>query len=150
MQSIITRFWEFSKRNKKKKCWTSISVKNKASSGKLGVGNGNPLQYSCLENSMDRGAWRATVHRVAKSQTQLSMHALMHTQKKIRWFFFPFFQTLYPLLPSCEMGCYLWESQNEEKTVKWGNVSFFFFLSYVNLIYNNTLHSHHIRHLYRT
>ena len=30
---------------------------------------GNPLQYSCLENSMDRGAWRAMVHRVAQSQT---------------------------------------------------------------------------------
>ena len=37
-----------------------------------GVGNGNPLQYSCLENLMDRGAWWATVHRVAKSQTRLS------------------------------------------------------------------------------
>ena len=35
-------------------------------------GNGYPLQYSCLENSMDRGAWRATVHGVAKSQTQHS------------------------------------------------------------------------------
>ena len=34
-------------------------------------GNGNPLQYSCLENPMDRGAWQATVHDVAKSQTQL-------------------------------------------------------------------------------
>ena len=32
-----------------------------------GGGHGNPLQYSCLENPMDRGAWRATVHRVAKS-----------------------------------------------------------------------------------
>ena len=32
-----------------------------------GGGNGNPLQYSCLENSMDRGAWWATVHGVAKS-----------------------------------------------------------------------------------
>ena len=32
-------------------------------------GNGNPLQYSCLGNSMDRGAWQATVHRVAKSWT---------------------------------------------------------------------------------
>ena len=31
-----------------------------------GVGNGNPLQYSCLENSKDRGAWQATVHTVAK------------------------------------------------------------------------------------
>ena len=36
-----------------------------------GEGNGNPLQYSCLENPMDRGAWWATVHRVAKSWTQL-------------------------------------------------------------------------------
>ena len=34
-----------------------------------GEGNGNPLQYPCLENSMDRGAWWATVHRVAKSWT---------------------------------------------------------------------------------
>ena len=32
-------------------------------------GNGNPLQYSCLENLMDRGAWWTTVHRVTKSQT---------------------------------------------------------------------------------
>ena len=36
-----------------------------------GEGHGNPLQYSSLENPMDRGAWRATVHRVAKSQTRL-------------------------------------------------------------------------------
>ena len=36
-----------------------------------GEGNGNPLQYSCLENSMDRGAWWALIHGVAKSQTQL-------------------------------------------------------------------------------
>ena len=37
-----------------------------------GEGNGNPLQDSCLENPMDRRAWLATVHGVAKSQTQLS------------------------------------------------------------------------------
>ena len=37
-----------------------------------GEGNGNPLQYSCLDNSMDRGAWRDIVHGVAKSQTQLT------------------------------------------------------------------------------
>ena len=37
-----------------------------------GEGNGNPLQYSCLENPMDRGAWQATVPGVAKSPTQLS------------------------------------------------------------------------------
>ena len=37
-----------------------------------GEGNGTPLQYSCLENAMDRGAWWAAVHEVAKSQTRLS------------------------------------------------------------------------------
>ena len=41
------------------------------SSEKTGEGNGNPLQYSCLENPMDTGAWWATVHRVAKSQIRL-------------------------------------------------------------------------------
>ena len=48
-----------------------------------GVGNGNPLQYCCLKNSMDRGAWKITVHGVAESHT--TEHALMpriqtHTQ----------------------------------------------------------------------
>ena len=37
-----------------------------------GEGHGNPLQYSCLENSMDRAAWWVTVHGVAKCQTQMS------------------------------------------------------------------------------
>ena len=40
-----------------------------------GGGNGHLLQYSCLEISMDRGAWRATVHGIPKSQTQLSAHS---------------------------------------------------------------------------
>ena len=38
----------------------------------VGEGNGTPLQYSCLENPMDGGAWQAAVHGVAKSQTRLS------------------------------------------------------------------------------
>ena len=46
-----------------------------------GGGNGNPLQYSCLENSTDRGAWRAIVHGVTKSQTRLSTHMLHYQQK---------------------------------------------------------------------
>ena len=37
-----------------------------------GEGNGNPFQYSCMENSMEREAWRATVHGIAKSQTRLT------------------------------------------------------------------------------
>ena len=51
--------------------WTELMLQ-------WGEGNGNPLQYSCLENPMDRGAWWAAVHRVAQSGTwlkQLNMHA---------------------------------------------------------------------------
>ena len=46
-----------------------------------GEENGNPLQYSCLENPVDGGAWRADVHRVAQRQTQLKqlgVHACMY------------------------------------------------------------------------
>jgi len=48
-----------------------------------GEGNGNPLQYSCLENPMDGEAWWATVHRVAKSQTRL--HSLTHSLTYIHY-----------------------------------------------------------------
>ena len=49
--------------------------------GKIpGVGSGDSLRYSCLENSMDRGAWRATVHAVTSSQAWLSNWACTHTQ----------------------------------------------------------------------
>ena len=45
-----------------------------------GEGNGKPLQYSCLENSMHRGAWRATVHGVAKGWTRLSHSHIYNIQ----------------------------------------------------------------------
>ena len=44
-----------------------------------GEGNGNPLQNSCLENSMDRGAWRAAVHGVTESRTRLSNYYCCHS-----------------------------------------------------------------------
>ena len=44
-----------------------------------GGGNGNPLQYSCLEDPTDRGAWRATVYRVAKSLTPLKQLSTRHS-----------------------------------------------------------------------
>ena len=50
-----------------------------------GVGNCNPLQYACLENSMDRGDWWATVHGVAKSQTWLNVHTLLLCSWWWRW-----------------------------------------------------------------
>ena len=54
-------------------------VKEIQSLSSTGEGHDNPLQCSCLENSMDGGAWWATVHGVAKSQTRLSDS---HTRKK--------------------------------------------------------------------
>ena len=45
----------------------------------LGGGHGNPVQYSCLENPMDRGAWQAAARQVAQSQTRLKQIS-MHTQ----------------------------------------------------------------------
>ena len=49
-----------------------------------GEGNGNPLQYSCLENPMDGGAWWATVHGVAESRTRLSdfTHSMLNETRK--------------------------------------------------------------------
>ena len=60
--------------------WYSVNSGNAGSISGMGRspggGNGNPLQFSCLENLMDGGAWWAAVHGVAKSQTLLSTHAL--------------------------------------------------------------------------
>ena len=51
-------------------CRVHTDVGSIPESGRSGVGwHGNLLQYSCLENPMDRGAWQATVHRVAQSRT---------------------------------------------------------------------------------
>ena len=46
-------------------------------------GTGNPLQYSCLKNPMDKGAWQAPIHGVAKSQIWLSNWAHMHTYNHV-------------------------------------------------------------------
>ena len=77
----------------------------------LGEGNGTPLQYSCLENSMDRGAWWAAVHGVAKSQKRLSdftftfhFHALekdMATHSSV-------LALRIPGMGDCLVGCHLW------------------------------------------
>ena len=51
-----------------------------------GEGNGNPLQYSCLKNPVDRGTWWITTHGVAKSQTQLSeFHSFNVITQSIFW-----------------------------------------------------------------
>ena len=61
-----------------------------------GEGHGNSLQYSCLENSMDRGAWWATVYRVTKSQTWLKQ--LSTCAHNVSYLFYP--QQFVPLNPS--------------------------------------------------
>ena len=50
-----------------------------------GEGHGNPLQYSCLENPMDRGAWRATVQGVSMSRTEGSWHTRTHWSYRVPW-----------------------------------------------------------------
>ena len=100
-------------------------------------GNGNPLQYSCLENSMDRGAWQAIVHRVSKSQTGmsnfhfLSKHLTSHyesysnllslrpsilrvTSKRqwSEWLQWPFLEDRERLCKSCRM-CPCWKEPHE-------------------------------------
>ena len=84
----------------------------------VGEGNGTPLQYSCLENPMDGGAWWAAVHEVTKSQTQLSnftftfhFHALekeMATHSSILAWIIPGTGSL--------VGCRLWGRTESDMT----------------------------------
>ena len=66
-----------------KRCWFNLSREDP-----LGKGNGNPLPYSCLENSIDRRAWRATVHRVTRARhglRPLSTHAVVFFQNVLQY-----------------------------------------------------------------
>ena len=75
-----------------------------------GEGNGNPLQSSCLENHMDRGAWWATVHGVAKSQTQLKLLSMYLFFLFFIYYFFYFLNFIFKLyiielaLPNIKMN----------------------------------------------
>ena len=84
----------------------------------MGESNGNPLQYSWLENPMDGGAWWATVHGVAKSQTQLSdftftfhFHALRR-----KWQPTPVFLPGEPQGRGSLVGCRLWGRTESDMT----------------------------------
>ena len=86
-------------------CYSTIPVE-------FGEGNGNPLQYSYLENPMDGGAWRATVQRVAKSWTRLSNFTFTFTDFNNQvWLFFIMWGTLLvsfePKVPNSDWFCLL-------------------------------------------
>ena len=84
-----------------------------------GGGNGNPLQYSCLENPMDREAWWATVHRVAKTWTQLKWLSIQ-AKRKGR----DHLPSLKPLL-SCSTRYFLiayWPEHSHVTTPTWKGV----------------------------
>ena len=68
--------------------------------GSPGEGNGYPLQYSFLENSMDRGAWQATAHEVGKNRTWLSTRVHTHTHTHTH----KYFKSLFPLLILCVLS----------------------------------------------
>ena len=122
------------------------------------VGNGNPLQYSCLENSMDRGAWQTTVHRAAKSRLKTHMGTIC---KMAYW-----------CLCNCKLVkgfslqvCFFLISASKDmrpflQSILWVRellacccCSFFFFLIEVYLIYNVVpisaiQHSESVIHIY--
>ena len=85
---------------------------------KCGEGNGTPLQYSCLENPMDRGAWWAAVHGVAKSPTRLSDFTFtfhfMHWRKK--WQPTPVFLPRESQGRGSLVGCRLWGHTESDTT----------------------------------
>ena len=70
--------WWLRKKGKEPACNAGDPDPIPGSGRSPGEGNGNPLQYSCLENFMDRGDWQATVRGVAKSGTWLSTHTRVH------------------------------------------------------------------------
>ena len=81
-----------------------------------GEGNGTPLQYSCLENPMDGGAWWAAIHGVAKSWTRLSdfIFTLMHWGRK--WQPTPVFLPGEPQERGRLVGCHLWGRTESDTT----------------------------------
>ena len=87
----------------------------------MGEGNGTPLQYSCLENPMDRGAWQAAVHGVTKSRTRLSDLTFIFLHWGRKWQPTPVFLPGEPQGWGSLVGCCLWgctESDTTEATLQ--------------------------------
>ena len=80
----------------------------------FGEGSGTPLQYSCLENPMDGGAWWAAVHGVAKSQTLLSDFTFTHWRRK--WQTIPVFLAGESQERGSLVGFHLWDHTESDTT----------------------------------
>ena len=80
----------------------------------FGEGNGTPLQYSCLENPTDGGAWWAAVHGVAESWTRLSYFTFMHWRRK--WQPTPVFLPRESQGRGSLVGCCLWGRTESDMT----------------------------------
>ena len=80
----------------------------------FGEGNGTPLQYSCLENPVDGGAWQAAVHGVTKSRTRLSNFTFTHWRRK--WQPTPVFLPGESQGWESPVGCRLWSSTESDMT----------------------------------
>ena len=89
-----------------------------------GEGNGNPLQYSWLENSMDRGIWQATLHGFTKSRRQLNTYPHTHTETHTHTlcYMVGLYRVfiLYVLLSNISifMGLYFWVMHNEIQSTR--------------------------------
>ena len=85
-----------------------------------GEGNGNSLQYSCLENPMDGGAWQATVHGVAKSWTRLSNFTFTSMHWRRKWQPTPVFLPGESQGRGSLVGCCLWgRAESDTTEVTW-------------------------------
>ena len=82
----------------------------------MGVGNGNPLQYSCLENSMDGGAWQATVHVVPKSRIGQSNFTFTFMHWRRKWQLTPLFLPGESQGRGSLVGCRLWGRTGSDTT----------------------------------
>ena len=98
-----------------------LSLKKKLNNNYFGEGNGTPLQYSCLENPMEGGAWKAAAHGIAEGRTRLSdfttLFTFMHWRRK--WQPTPVFLPGESQGRGSLVGCRLWghtESDTTEAT----------------------------------
>ena len=82
----------------------------------LGEGNGTPLQYSCLENPMDGGAWQAAVHGVAKNRTRLSDFTFTFLHWRRKWQPTPVFLPGESQGRGSLVGCHLWGRAESDMT----------------------------------